>query len=96
MVTGGKEINQREKKTLILIWVKEPENEDFASRNPTDISLPEPELSNLKEISDVLHNAHSLDDKDKLSAYIMTEVIYLNLQFASGSYWWIYLLGLHG
>ncbi|KAI7896594.1 component of IIS longevity pathway SMK-1-domain-containing protein [Mucor mucedo] len=51
----------------------EPENEDFASRNPTDISLPEPELSNLKEISDVLHNAHSLDDKDKLSAYIMTE-----------------------
>lgn len=43
------------------------------ARVSPDITLPDPELSNLKEIATTLTNAHLLSEKDKLSAYIISE-----------------------
>lgn len=40
----------------------------------SEITLPQPELSNLKDISTILTSAVTLNDKDKLSAYIVSEV----------------------
>ncbi|KAI8994782.1 component of IIS longevity pathway SMK-1-domain-containing protein [Pilobolus umbonatus] len=38
---------------------------------PETVSLPTPDLSNLKEIADIMSIAHTLNDKDRLSSYIL-------------------------
>lgn len=57
---------------------KDLENDDLTpvTGASPDITLPDPELSNLKEIATILSNAHTLNEKDKLSAYIISEVRY--------------------
>jgi hypothetical protein len=43
-------------------------------QSPEMTSLPDPELSNLKEIADIFTGAHTLNEKDKISTYITIEV----------------------
>lgn len=43
-------------------------------QSPEMTSLPDPELSNLKEIADIFTAAHTLNEKDKISTYITIEV----------------------
>ena len=45
-----------------------------ARQSPEMTSLPDPELSNLKEIADIFTAAHTLNEKDKLSTFITIEV----------------------
>ncbi|EPB86441.1 hypothetical protein HMPREF1544_06803 [Mucor circinelloides 1006PhL] len=44
-----------------------------ARQSPEMTSLPDPELSNLKEIADIFTAAHTLNEKDKLSTFITIE-----------------------
>ncbi|CAO3651053.1 unnamed protein product [Mucor fragilis] len=44
-----------------------------ARQSPEMTSLPDPELSNLKEIADIFTAAHTLSEKDKISAFITIE-----------------------
>ncbi|KAI8094717.1 component of IIS longevity pathway SMK-1-domain-containing protein [Thamnidium elegans] len=48
------------------------ESDELTPKSP-EIPLPEPELSNLQEILDLLLNANTMQEKDKISAYILTE-----------------------
>ncbi|KAI9345765.1 component of IIS longevity pathway SMK-1-domain-containing protein [Pilaira anomala] len=52
------------------------DGDDSAAKSPK-IPLPDPQLSNLKEILDLLMHANTMREKDKISAYILTEG-YLN------------------
>lgn len=45
-----------------------------ARQSPEMTSLPDPELSNLKEIADIFTAAHTLNEKDKISTFITIEV----------------------
>lgn len=62
----------------------DPDSDDLTplAKSPPEVTLPEPELSNLKEISDLLNTAHTLHEKDKLAAFVLTEVRLL------GWLWW--------
>ncbi|KAL9555421.1 hypothetical protein MBANPS3_002361 [Mucor bainieri] len=44
-----------------------------ARQSPEMTSLPDPELSNLKEIADIFTAAHTLTEKDKISTFITIE-----------------------
>ncbi|GAN11169.1 suppressor of Mek1 [Mucor ambiguus] len=44
-----------------------------ARQSPEMTSLPDPELSNLKEIADIFTAAHTLNEKDKISTFITIE-----------------------
>jgi hypothetical protein len=58
------------------------DNDDLApiARSSPEITLPEPELSNLKDIYTILTSAVTLHEKDKLSAFIVSEVSTFYLQ----------------
>jgi hypothetical protein len=78
MIAGGKKKKKKKKKrqdgyeSINLIIYVDPVNADYIP--PEVISLPDPELNNLIEITETLNAARTLQEKDKISAFISNEV----------------------
>lgn len=70
------EVNNQVVGPMYIFFLLTPrilESDDLAPKS-SEIPLPEPELSNLKDILELLSNANTMHEKDKISAYILTEV----------------------
>lgn len=75
LITGGKDYLKQFHYNLSNLVLLDPDDLAPVTRDsPEMTTLPDPDLSKLQEILDILKSAHTLHEKDKLSTFITVEV----------------------